>query len=167
MSNFMYDASIPTFKRFLKNLDSFLAKAETYAEQKKFDGTVLARARLAPDMFDLARQVQIAADMAKGCAARLGGIEVPKYEDNEATLAELRARVAKTLAFIESVSAAGFDGSDSRDIVVPMRDRTMEFKGQDYLFGWVLPNFYFHVTTAYAILRHNGLELGKMDFLAS
>jgi hypothetical protein len=167
MSNFMYDASIPVFQRFLKNLDSFLERAEKYAEQKKFDATVLVRARLAPDMFDLARQVQIAADMAKGCAARLTGAEPPKFDDNEATIGELRARIKKTLDYVGSVDRKGFDGSETRDIVLPMRDRTLEFKGQDYLLGWVLPNFYFHVTAAYAILRHNGLELGKMDFLAS
>lgn len=166
MSNFMYDASIPVFQRFLKNLDTFLAKAEGYAEQKKFDPVVLVRARLAPDMFDLARQVQIAADMAKGCAARLTGAEPPKFEDNEATLAELRERIRKTLDYIGSVDKKGFEGAETRDIVLAMRDRTLEFKGKAYLNGWVLPNFYFHVTTTYAILRHNGLELGKMDFLA-
>ena len=165
--SFMYDASIPVFQRFLKNLDTFLERAEKYAEQKKFDSVVLVRARLAPDMFDLARQVQIAADMAKGCAARLTGAEPPKFDDNEATIGELRARIKKTLDYIGSVDKKGFDGSETRDIVLAMRDRTLEFKGQDYLNGWVLPNFYFHVTTAYAILRHNGLELGKMDFLAS
>ena len=163
----MYEASVPVLTRFLKSLDKILAKAEAHAEAKKFDPNVLVRARLAPDMFDLARQVQIASDMAKGCAARLGGVEVPKYEDNEATLAELRARVAKTLDFIATVPKAGFEGAETRDIVLPMRDRTMEFKGQDYLYGWVLPNFYFHVTTTYAILRHNGVELGKGDFLGS
>ena len=164
--SFMYDASIPVFQRFLKNLDTFLERAEKYAEQKKFDSVVLVRARLAPDMFDLARQVQIAADMAKGCAARLTGAEPPKFDDNEATIAELRARIKKTLDYIGSVDKKGFEGSETRDIVLAMRDRTLEFKGKEYLNGWVLPNFYFHVTTTYAILRHNGLELGKMDFLA-
>ena len=164
--SFMYDASIPVFQRFLKNLDTFLERAEKYAEQKKFDSVVLVRARLAPDMFDLARQVQIAADMAKGCAARLTGAEPPKFDDNEATIGELRARIKKTLEYVGSVDRKGFDGSETQDIVLAMRDRTLEFKGKDYLLGWVLPNFYFHVTTAYAILRHNGLELGKMDFLA-
>ena len=165
--SFMYDASIPVFQRFLKNLDTFLERAEKYAEQKKFDSVVLVRSRLAPDMFDLARQVQIAADMAKGCAARLTGAEPPKFDDNEATIGELRARIKKTLDYIGGVDKKGFDGSETRDIVLAMRDRTLEFKGKDYLNGWVLPNFYFHVTTAYAILRHNGMELGKMDFLAS
>ena len=164
--SFMYDASIPVFQRFLKNLDTFLERAEKYAEQKKFDSVVLVRARLAPDMFDLARQVQIAADMAKGCAARLTGAEPPKFDDNESTIGELRARIKKTLDYVGGVDGKGFDGSETRDIVLAMRDRTLEFKGKDYLLGWVLPNFYFHVTTAYAILRHNGLELGKMDFLA-
>ena len=143
-----------------------MCSSDLYAEQKKFDSVVLVRARLAPDMFDLARQVQIAADMAKGCAARLTGAEPPKFDDNEATIAELRARIKKTLDYIGSVDKKGFEGSETRDIVLAMRDRTLEFKGKEYLNGWVLPNFYFHVTTTYAILRHNGLELGKMDFLA-
>jgi hypothetical protein len=144
-----------------------LEKAEQYAEEKKIDPSVLINARLAPDMYPLSRQVQIATDMAKGCAARLAGLEVPVYEDNETTFQELRARIAKTVAFIQSVDAERIDGSEERNITLKLRSREVSFAGQPYLLHFVLPNFYFHVTTAYAILRHNGLAIGKMDFIGS
>lgn len=167
MSLTMYQASIPVFIRMLGNLSSILDKAAVYAEAKKIDPSVLINARLAPDMYPLSRQIQIATDMVKGCAARLAGIAVPGYEDNETTFAELQARIAKTIAFLQSVSAEQIDGSEEKTITVPMRTRELSFLGQPYLLNFVLPNFYFHLTTAYAILRHNGLEIGKMDYVGS
>lgn len=161
----MYQSSVPMLKRMLGSLSTLLAKAAAHAEAKKIDPAVLVGARLFPDMFALARQVQIATDQAKGCAARLAGVEVPKYEDTETTIAELQARLAKTIAFLDSLTPAQIDGSEDKDIVVQVRDLKLDFKGQDYLMQWVLPNFYFHVTTAYNILRHNGIEIGKKDFL--
>ncbi|MBK9617383.1 MAG: DUF1993 domain-containing protein [Uliginosibacterium sp.] len=161
----MYQSSIPMLKRMLGSLATILDKAAAHAEAKKIDPAVLFGARLFPDMFPLSRQVQIATDQAKGCAARLAGVEVPKYEDNEANFAELQARLAKTIAFLDSLTPAQIDGSEGKDIVVQVRDLKLDFKGQDYLMQWVLPNFYFHVTTAYNILRHNGIEIGKKDYL--
>jgi hypothetical protein len=163
----MYDASIPVLARFLRALDKILDKAQANADRKKFDSQVLVHARLAPDMFDFARQIQIASDMAKGCAARLAGIDAPKFEDDESTLADLKARIAKTLAFIEGVDPAKIDGSEARDIKLTFPNATFDFKGKDYLFGFVWPNFHFHMTTAYDILRHNGVELAKSDYLAA
>ena len=163
----MYQASVPAFTRMLANLRSILEKGAAHAAAKKFDAAVLVNARLAPDMFALARQVQIASDMAKGCASRLAGAEVPKYDDNEATIPELLARIDKTLAHLKGFRPAQIDGSEDREIVLPLRTGERRFKGQDYLLHFALPNFYFHVTTAYAILRHNGVELGKGDFLGS
>ncbi len=161
----MYDTSVGTFRQMLGALDRVLEKGEAHAKQKGFDPANLLRSRLAVDMFDLVRQVQIACDMAKSGSARLAGIEAPKHDDVETTFPELKARIAKALAFVDSVDRKAIDGSEERDISVPLRDRVLQFKGQPYLLGWVLPNFYFHVTTAYAILRHNGVELGKPDFL--
>ncbi len=161
----MYQSSVPMLKRMLGSLSTLLTKAAAHAEAKKIDPAVLVGARLFPDMFALARQVQIATDQAKGCAARLAGVEVPKYEDTETTFAELQARLAKTIAFLDSLTPAQIDGSEDKDIVVQVRDLKLDFKGQDYLMQWVLPNFYFHVTTAYNILRHTGIEIGKTDFL--
>jgi uncharacterized protein len=162
----MYDASVPVLLRFLGNLDKWLDKAQALADQKKFDSSVLVRARLAPDMLDLARQVQIVSDNAKGCVARLTGAEPPKYEDNEATLADLKARIAKTSAYVASFKPEQFKDSETRDIVLKFPSVTFEFKGQDYLLNFLLPNFFFHITTAYNILRHNGVEVGKNDYLA-
>lgn len=154
--------------RPLESLSSILDKAAAHAQQKNFDVGVLLNARLAPDMFPLTRQVQIASDMAKSAVARLTGAEVPKYDDTETTVDELKARIAKTIAYVHSVAAAGYEGSEERDITVPTRARgDLHFKGRDYLLNFILPNFYFHVTTAYAILRHNGVELGKLDFLGA
>jgi hypothetical protein len=167
MSLSMYQASVPVFVRMFENLSKILDLAVQYAEEKKIDPTVMINARLAPDMYPLSRQVQIATDMAKGCAARLAGLEVPVYEDNETTFPELQERIAKTLAFIQSVSADQIDGSEERHITLKLRSREVSFTGQPYLLHFVLPNFYFHVTTAYAILRHNGLAIGKMDFIGN
>jgi len=163
----MHDTLVPTANRMLGNLANFLDKAAAFAEAKKFDATVLLNARLAPDMFTLTRQVQIACDMIKGAAARLSGTEIPKYEDNEATVAELKARIAKTLAFVNGVDAAKFAGSEDRDIVLQARAGELRLKGLNYLRDYVLPNMYFHVTTTYAILRHNGVDLGKPDFIGA
>jgi hypothetical protein len=167
MSLSMYQASVPVFVRMLDNLSKILDLAVQYAEEKKIDPSVLINARLAPDMYPLTRQVQIATDMAKGCAARLAGLEVPVYEDNETTFPELQARIAKTLAFIQSVSAEQIDGSEERTVILKLRGKEVSFKGQPYLLHFVLPNFYFHITIAYAILRHNGLAIGKMDYIGS
>jgi hypothetical protein len=161
----MYQASIPSFIRILGNLSILLEKAAAHAEAKKIDPTVFTGARLAPDMFPLTRQVQIATDGVKGCVARLAGVEVPSYPDTETTFPELQARIKKTVDFLKTFNASQIDGSEERAITLKIRDREIHFKGQAYLLNFVIPNFYFHVTTAYAILRHNGVEIGKMDFL--
>ncbi len=161
----MYQASVPCFIRMLNNLAAILDKAVAHCEAKKIDPAVLAGCRLYPDMYPLAKQVQIATDMAKGCAARLAGQEPAKYEDNETTLVELRARVAKTVDFLHGFSPAQIDGSEARPITLNMRSGPLQFNGQVYLLEFALPNFYFHITTAYALLRHNGVEIGKQDFI--
>ncbi|WP_437907077.1 DUF1993 family protein [Sorangium sp. So ce327] len=163
----MYQASVPVLVRMLGNLSVILTKAAAYAEAKKIEPRVLLDARLAPDMLSLTRQVQIASDSAKGCGARLAAVDVPKYDDNEASFDELQARIAKTVAFLNSLRPEQIDGSEDRDVTIPTRDQPLQFKGLVYLLNFVLPNFYFHVTTAYAILRHNGLEIGKLDFLGA
>ncbi len=167
MSLTMYQASIPAFVRMLDNLSNILDKAAAHAEAKKIAPAIFINARLAPDMFPLSRQVQIATDMVKGCAARLSGIEVPSYEDNETTFEELQARVAKTIAFLQSISAEQIDGSEERDITVKFGSREFKFLGQAYLVDFVIPNFHFHLTSTYAILRHNGVDIGKMDYIGS
>ena len=161
----MYQASAPRFAHTLRNLSAILDKAQAYAEAKKLDPAVLGGQRLIADMFPLARQVQIACDTAKGAVARLAGIEIPQHADTEQTIPELKARIAKVLDFIESVPAAKIDGSDEREVVMKMRGQDMKFQGAQYLLGHALPNFYFHVTTAYNILRSNGVEIGKRDYL--
>ncbi|HEY1383129.1 MAG TPA: DUF1993 domain-containing protein, partial [Dongiaceae bacterium] len=161
----MYQASVPVFARGLESLSAILAKGATHAEAKKIEPAVFVNARLAPDMFPFSRQIQIASDAAKGCVARLAGAEVPSYPDTESTFAELEARIAKTLAFVKGFTASQVDGSEERNVVLKMRSGEMTFRGQDYLFKLSLPNFYFHITTAYDILRHNGVEVGKMDYL--
>lgn len=161
----MFDISMPALKRNLTNLAHILELGESHADSKKIDHAVLLNARLFPDMYPLTRQVQIATDMSKGAAARLAGIEIPKYEDDETTFAQLQARIAKTIAFLDTIQPAQLDGSETRDIVITIRKVELAFTGQDYLLKWVNPNVYFHVTTAYNILRHNGVELGKPDFL--
>ncbi len=163
----MYTASVPRLANILKNVSQFLTKAEAYAVARKIDPAVLLSSRLFPDMFPLIRQVQIACDHAKGSVARLADMEVPKHEDTEQGFAELQQRIAKVIAFIESVPAERFDGSEERNIVLMLRDREITFNGLQYLTGFALPNFYFHVVTAYNILRHNGVDLGKRDFIGN
>ena len=167
MSNFMYVSSVPPIVRSLTNLRSILEKAVAYAEAKKIDPSVLINARLYPDMFPLSRQVQIATDVAKGAVSRLAGLDPPKYEDNESTFPELLARLDKTIALLESFKPEQIDGSEDKTIILPMHEKTVTFKGLPYLLDFVLPNVYFHVTTTYAILRHNGVEIGKKDFLGN
>jgi hypothetical protein len=161
----MYNASVPLFETLLGALSNVLDKGAAFAKAKNIDESVLVNARLAPDMFALARQVQIATDQAKGGAARLAGLEVPTYEDNETTIDQLKARIKKTLDFVGSVKQSQIDGSEDREIVLKMRAGDMKFTGQRYLIGFVIPNFTFHCTTAYDILRHNGVDVGKRDFL--
>ena len=161
----MYQSSIPVFLNMLGNLKHILQKGAAHAEAKGIDPSVFINSRLAPDMFPLSRQVQIAGDMVKGCGARLAGIDVPKYEDNETTFAELIQRVEKTMTFLQSLTPAQIDGSEQKAIELVLRTRTLNFTGQDYLQFFVIPNMYFHITTAYDILRHNGVELGKPDFI--
>jgi hypothetical protein len=165
MSLSMYQASVPAFLRMLTSLGTILEKAEAFATDRKIDPEVLLNWRLAPDMFPLVRQVQIAADFAKGTTARLAGVEVPKYDDNEKSFAELKARIAKTVKFVEGLKPQAIDGSEERDITLTVGGQEMRFKGQAYLVHFALPNFYFHATTAYAILRRCGVELGKRDFM--
>jgi len=165
MAMSMYQASVPLFKTLLGALSKNLDKGAAFAEAKKFDPSVLINARLSPDMFALSRQVQTATDQAKGGVARLAGLEVPSYPDDETTFDQLKARIAKTLAFIDSVKPAQIDGSENREIVLKMRAGDVKFTGQRYLIGFVIPNVTFHCTTAYNILRHNGVDIGKRDFL--
>ncbi len=161
----MYQASVPPIVRSLTNLRAILEKAAAHAEAKKIEPSVLLALRLYPDMFPLSRQVQIASDNAKGVASRLAGLEPPKYEDNEATFPELLARIDKTVAYLQGFKPGQIDGSEERTVVLPRRSGTLELPGLRYLTEYVLPNFHFHVTIAYAILRHAGVELGKQDFL--
>ena len=161
----MYDHSIPILAKTLGNLSAILDKAAKHCETKKLDPNALLGFRLFPDMFPLTRQVQVAADQAKGCAARLAGVEVPKYEDTEKTFDELKARIAKTIAFINGIKPDQLANSAGRDVVLPIRGNPVTFKGQWFLNHFTMPNFFFHVTTAYNILRHNGVELGKRDFI--
>jgi hypothetical protein len=165
MSFSMYDASIPPMIRMLQNLSKILDKAVAQAETDKIDPAALLEAKLAPDMFALPRQIQIATDAAKGCAARLAGQEPPSFPDTETTFPELKARIAKTIEFLQSVSAEKFAGSEGRAIMLKTSHRTLEFTGRDFLTQFALPNFYFHLTTAYGLLRHKGIQIGKMDFL--
>lgn len=166
MSLTMHSASVPIFVRMLGNVLVWLEKAEAHALAKKFDPSNYLGLRLAPDMLPFTRQIQIATDTAKGCVARLAGLDVPKWEDQEASLDDLRARVRKALDYVQSVPAAQIDGTEGREIVLPMRTgEPLRFTGEAYLRHWVLPNFFFHVTTAYALLRHAGVEVGKADFL--
>ncbi len=163
----MYQITIPVFTRVLNNLSAILTKGAAHAEAKKIDPSVFINSRLAPDMFPLARQIQIATDAVKGCAARLAGVEIPAFADTEASFPELQERIAKTVAFLNSITEAQLEGSDGKTVTLKVRGNDVELKGMAYLNGFVLPNLYFHVTTAYAILRHNGVELGKGDYLGS
>lgn len=161
----MYQASVPYFVRMLRNLKALLEKGAAHAAARKFDPMVLFNARLAPDMLPLSKQVQIASDNAKGCPARLAGVDPPRFEDTEATYAQLIERIDKTLAFLKTLTPAQVDGSEGRDIVLKFPNSTYNFKGLDYLRYFALPNFTFHVVTAYNILRNNGVEIGKSDYL--
>jgi hypothetical protein len=161
----MYSMSVETFLPALATLSALLDKGLEHATEKKFDPAVLVNARLAPDMLPLSRQVQIACDIAKNGSSRLAGQEPPRFEDNESTLEELRTRVARTIEHLKRIPASAIDGSEDRDIKIPLRERTLQMQGLPFLRTWALPNFYFHVVATYAILRHNGVDIGKRDFL--
>lgn len=161
----MYDISIPVFVRQLKALSACLEKAEAHCAAKKIDTSVLASERLIADMFPLSRQVQIACDFAKGAAARLAGIEVPPWDDNEKTLADLRSRIARTIEYVSAFGPDRLRDSATRDVTIKIAGNPVTLKGAPYLIGFAIPNFYFHATTAYAILRANGIDLGKRDFI--
>ena len=170
MSLSMYTASVPVFTRILTNIETFLGKASAWADERKIDPNALLLARLSPDMYTFTRQVQIASDIAKGTCARLAGVEPPKFEDNESSFADLKARVAKTRDFLATLTPAQFEGAATRAISFkvgpPTNQRQMDFVGQAFLLEWGMPNVYFHYSMAYALLRHNGLAIGKMDYLA-
>jgi uncharacterized protein len=163
----MYQASAPRFANMLRNLSAILDKAQAHVDAKKIDPAALTAYRLFPDMFPLTRQVQIACDNAKGAVARLAGVEVPKFEDTEKTFAELKARIAKTIEFVQSFKPAQIDASEDKDITLKLGGKDTTYKGMQYLLGFALPNFYFHVMTAYNILRHNGVEIGKPDYIGT
>lgn len=161
----MYKASVPVVLNALTNLKAILGKAEAWAAEKNVKEATVLNARLALDMLPFSRQIQLVSDTAKGIAARLGGVENPSYADEEATFADLHERLQKTIDFVKSVDARGFIGSEMREVVLKFPSRTMEFTGLSYLTGFAIPNLFFHVTTAYAILRHSGVPIGKSDFL--
>ena len=161
----MYQASVPVFVKSLNGMTRVLDKAAPFVEARKIDPAVLAGLRLYPDMLPFARQIYIATDNAKGAVARLAGVDIPKYEDTETTLPEFKARVAKTVAFVQSIKPEQLEGSEDRTVVLPVGPNKLEFKGADYLTTFALPNFTFHVVTAYDILRHIGVEIGKRDYL--
>jgi uncharacterized protein len=163
----MYQASAPRFANTLKNLATLLDKAQAHCEARKIDPLALTSYRLFPDMLPFTRQVMIACDTAKGAVARLAGVEIPKHEDVEKTFEELKARIARTVEFVESFKPAQLDGTEEKTIVLKMRAREVTYAGMQYLLGFAQPNFYFHVVTAYNILRHNGVELGKADFIGT
>ncbi len=167
MAMSMYTASVPLFQHMLRNLSHILDKGEASAQARNFEPSVLASFRLAPDMLPFTRQILIACDAAKNGVARISGVEAPKFEDNEASFPELKARIQKTLDYLDKVPASALDGTEDKEITFPIgRETTRTMKAQAYLTTWVLPNFFFHVTTAYAMLRHNGVDLGKADYLA-
>ena len=159
--------SIDIFTHALGSLSSILEKGVAHAAARKFDSLVLVNARLAPDMLPLSRQVQIACDLAKNSAARLAGVEPPRFEDSEKTMEELRTRIAKTIDYLKSIPPGSLENSEERDIKVPAGERTLEFKGLAFVQRWAIPNVFFHITTAYNILRHNGVDIGKRDFLGN
>jgi hypothetical protein len=161
----IHEASIPAFVRMLGAMKAILDKAEAHVAARKIDPEALTSFRLYPDMFNFARQVQLATDFAKGAGARLAGLPVPKYEDTEKTFPELRARIDKTIAFLEGIGKEALDGAEAREVTLRVGGADRTFKGADYLVNFALPNFYFHLTTAYDILRHNGVEIGKRDFM--
>ncbi len=161
----MYNASIPVMTRMLGNLENIVDKAIAHAAARKIDDAAFVEARLFPDMFTFARQIRVATDMSKGAGARLAGVEIPKFEDNEKTLPELKARLRKAIDFLKTLTPAQIDGTEGKAISLTVGGNALNFTGLDYLNAWVLPNFYFHVATAYNLLRHGGVEIGKMDFL--
>jgi hypothetical protein len=161
----MHQASVPQFKKMLNNLSSILKKGAEFAADKKIDEKVLVEFRLAPDMLPLAKQVQIACDQVKMGMSRLSGVEAPKHADTETTFAQLQDRITQTIAFIDGIKPEQIDGTEAKEIKFSIKEWHFEFTGEQYLFTWILPNFYFHVTTAYNILRHNGLQIGKADYL--
>ena len=161
----MYQASVPAFVQVLSALSDVLGKAEAHAAAKKIDPAVLIAARLAPDMFPLSRQVLIACDFARGATARLAGVDVPSATGDDKTFADLRERIRKTIEYVQGVAPAQVDGSEERSVTISVAGKPFTFKGQPYLVHFVLPNFYFHTSIAYAVLRHNGIELGKRDFM--
>jgi hypothetical protein len=163
----MYQMSVGQFLPMLMNLRNFIDKAEANAKARKFEPNVLMTARLAPDMFPFNRQVQLTCDFAKNSSARLAGLEAPRFEDTETTADELRARIDKTIAYVKTIPASAIDGQEERDITIPLRDRTLELKALPFVQTWALTNFYFHAVTAYNILRHNGVDLGKKDYLGT
>lgn len=163
----MHEAAFPTVIRTLNALSTILDKAAAHCEARKIDPSVLLNYRLAPDMFALSRQIQIATDMAKGMAARLACVEAPGYPDTESTIEELKARIGKTLDYMQSFSLEQFEGCENREVSLKLRTGDLTFNGRDYAFGFVLPNFYFHAATAYGILRHAGVDLGKLDFMGA
>lgn len=165
MNNSMHAMSHSVFRKALTQLLFVMEKAVANAKARNFDTSVLVASRLAPDMLPFSRQIQLASDFAKNSMARLAGVEAPKFEDTESTMDELFARVKKTIEYIDSVTPAQVDGSETRDIKIPLRDRTIEFKGLAFLQYWAIPNFFFHHVTAYNLLRHNGVDIGKRDFL--
>ena len=161
----MYQASIPQLKKMLINLSNILKKGEEFAKAKNIDSAVLINDRLAPDMFPLVKQVQIACDQVKNGMARLVGVEIPQFDDRETNFAQLQERIAKTIAFVDGITPAQVDGTEAKEIQFSIKEWKFEFVGQQYLLTWIIPNFYFHITTAYNILRHNGVEIGKSDYL--
>ena len=163
----MYQASVPRFVNILGNLSGILDKTQAHIDAKKIDAAELPSYRLFPDMLPMTKQVQIACDSAKGVVARLSGVEIPVFEDNETTIADLKARIAKTVAFIQSVPQAQIDGTEDKEIVIKRGDKETRYNGMQFLLGHAVPNFYFHVTTTYNILRHNGVEIGKRDYLGN
>jgi len=163
----MYDVSVPVFIRALTNLSAILEKGAAYAKAQGMDASELIQTRLIADMDPLSAQVQRASDSSKGCAARLAGVETPSYPDNETTFPELQARIAKTIAYLKTIQPAQLEGSETRPVELKLRNGPITFDGKSYLLGFALPNFYFHVTTAYDILRHKGVQIGKMDFIGA
>jgi hypothetical protein len=161
----IYDASIPPLVFMLENLGHVLKVGEAHAQENGIAAKDYLEARLAPDMFHLTRQVQVASDLAKGCGARLAGVEVPKYEDNEASFADLQARLAKTIAFLKGLDRNGFAGAEDREVTLKFPNAEFHFNGRDYLNNFSLPNVYFHITASYAILRNKGVPLGKQDYM--
>jgi len=163
----MFQASVPRLINALNNLSHILDKAQAHIDAKKIDTSALIQFRLYPDMLNFTRQVQIASDTAKGVVARLAGVEIPAYEDNEQSIADLKARIAKTIAFIQGFKPEQIDGTEDKDIITKRGEKETHYKGMQFLLGHAIPNVYFHITTAYAILRHNGVEIGKRDYLGN